>query len=292
MPPIRFVRLVARCAVTASVLAFMTMLAGCGGTTVSRGQVAQHKHLSAAEGACAVLGNGAAFYVCQPNFTIALSSSTNALRWTVHGAAASANGRKVFTDTHGVAQVVLKNGWPFGANGATGGVTVTGNVAQGTIVMVSFSPGPPMIPGYAVWKLPRDAVRLEANADGRSTPRLLADGRRVKPRLVIAPSRRLHDRAAERLLRRDVRKLEAVADGNVDGACSFYKTVGPNSTDASCAAALGVRGKRRAIESGLSSAMLLSYNGFTIAMLRIDGGASGLILDDGHFRVLDSSVAG
>jgi hypothetical protein len=94
------------------------------------------------------------------------------------------------------------------------------------------------------------------------------------------------------MLVRDVRHLEAVADGNVDGACGFYETVHRDATDASCAAALGVTGKHLEIEDGLLHARLLSYNGFTIAMLRIGVDGIGLILNDGHFRVLQSNVAG
>jgi hypothetical protein len=110
--------------------------------------------------------------------------------------------------------------------------------------------------------------------------------------LVIAPSHELHDPSLMALFTRDMRHLEAVADGNVAGACGFYQTMGTGANDGSCAQAIGLTGKRAAIERSLADATLLSYNGFTQAQNSINGQSIVWILDRGHFRFVQSNIAG
>jgi hypothetical protein len=267
-------------------------MVGCGSRASASSKAAPHQHLSAAVGRCGILG-GTAFYLCQPDFSITPDpGNTDPLRWTLTGAAKSSNGRKLFTDPYGRAQVQLQNGWPFGATGHQEGVVVRGRVAAGTIVQFSFAPTSTSIRGYAVWKLTRPASELRATTtDGGSAPELLADGARVHPTLVIAPSVGVHDAALWALFLADMSRLEAVADGHVAGACGFYPKTGPGATDASCAQAIGLAGKHAAIARSPRTAKILTYNGYTLAQSIIDGQPAEWMLDRGHFRFLETNVA-
>jgi hypothetical protein len=178
------------------------------------------------------------------------------VRWTLTGRAQSSNGRKLFT------------------------------------VVFSFAPAPTTLPGYAVWKLRRAAMNLRATTtDAGTSAELVADGKRVRPALVIAPSRRLQNKALDDLLRADMRHLEAVADGEISGACAFYSVTAANATDAGCAQAIGLTGKRAEIEKSIAAARIESYNGYTLARTILGGQPIGWVLDRGHFRFIQTNLA-
>src|SRR5262249_17459245 len=118
------------------------------------------------------------------------------------------------------AEVTLKNGWAFGPHS---GLRVTGKIRSGSIVFATFAPAPSLLRGLAVWKRskPASTLRLLTTRGGTSAS-LTVDGRRLAPRLVIAPARPTTDPALASLFRDDMRHLEAVANGDVSGACEFF----------------------------------------------------------------------
>jgi hypothetical protein len=136
------------------------------------------------------------------------------------------------------------------------------------------------------------AMNLRATTtDAGTSAELVADGKRVRPALVIAPSRRLQNKALDDLLRADMRHLEAVADGEISGACAFYSVTAANATDAGCAQAIGLTGKRAEIEKSIAAARIESYNGYTLARTILGGQPIGWVLDRGHFRFIQTNLA-
>jgi hypothetical protein len=245
---------------------------------------ARHLHLGAIVGHCNILGGAAAFYLCPPgNWTIPSQIQGGGdLRVTLVGGARSANGREVFDDPNGVGQVTLESGWPFKARG---GVVATGVVKPGSIIVFAYSPTPALQRGFAVWKLSRRFSRLTitTTADGRGAV-MVADGRRVAPTAVVAPARRTTSPRLKSIFSADMQHLAAVANGNVSGACEFFKPSNVKSDDAACARTIGLAGKATAITAALPAATLSDYNGYVLAAMTIDGQPVAWILDQGHFR--------
>jgi hypothetical protein len=262
-------------------LVLVLILVGGAGAATS----GPHKSLDAAVGKCRILGGGSAFYVCPP-FAGALplgeGSVSASVHWTLLGNAASSNGRSSFDDTHGVVQVVLRNGWPFGANS---GVRVTGHVAPRSLVFASFWPAPVLGLGYAVWQLPKGAanLRFETGKGGR-TASLIADGQRLAPTLVIPPATVLRSQSLAGLFKSDMERLAAIADGKPAGACNFYAPRLHMSDDNQCAQAIGLSGKAAAVRASVASARFWSYNGWTLGGATVGGQQLAWVLDGGHFR--------
>jgi hypothetical protein len=267
-----------------SLLVLLPLWLACGaGATALDGQ---HKSLDAVVGKCRILGGGTAFYVCPPfagTLPIGDGSVSAPLHWTLSGRAASSNGRRSFDDTHGVAQVLLRNGWPFGADS---GVVVTGHVVPHSLVFASFWTKPTLVSGYAVWRLPHGAAKLRLETGhGGHTVFLVVDGQLLPPTAVIPPASLLHSAALARLFRSNMRHLAVVADGDVAGACSFYRRSLHMSDDQHCADALGLSGKAAAVLASVGSARILSYNGWTLVESTINGQNLPWVLDAGTFRI-------
>jgi hypothetical protein len=252
-----------------------------------------HLSLGSAVGKCQSLGGAAAFYVCPPDYSIGdPGSDSRVLDWRLTGAAESSNGRTEFSDPNGIAQVVLENGWAFGATGREGGVVVTGPIAPGSIVVIAYAPTPTAVRGYAVWKLTRGTTKIESTVRHGTDAQLMSNGGRLRPTLVIEPSHVIHDPALKQIFMQDMHHLESIADGNVSGACSFYQDEAAGTDDGSCAQAIGLHAQRAAIESSIASARLITYNGYISSQTEINGQGIDLILDHGHFRFPDPNAPG
>jgi hypothetical protein len=241
-----------------------------------------HRSLEAVVGKCSTLGGE--FYVCPP-FRGALPVGGGGVsahvRWTLLGAARSSNGRRTFDDSHGLVQVILRNGWAF----SSGGVRVTGHIVRRSLVVAAFAPSPDVVRGYAVWRLPRGATTLRFTTlnRGRSVA-LKVDGRRAAPQLVISPAHRVHSASLVNIFGADMARLAHIAEGNFAGACSFYKPSLHMTNEQRCAEAIGVAGKAKAIRASVATARFSAYNGWTLADSTIDGERVPWVLDGGHFR--------
>src|SRR5262249_7738477 len=169
------------------------------------------------------VGGGEAFALCVPGAGVPPPNGAKVHFELLGNARTSFGGRRWPDLSNTFATVTLKNGWAFGSNS---GLRVMGKIRSGTIVFSNFAPVPSLLRGFAVWKLskPASTLRLLTTRAGTSAS-LTVDGRRLAPRLVIPPARPTLDPALANLFRDDMRHLEAVANGDVTGACEFF---GPN----------------------------------------------------------------
>lgn len=234
-------------------------------------------------GSCRVLGGGSGFYLCPPGFAMTHPAEGPPYRVELTGRAVSSNGRREFVQP-GASQVSLKNGRAFGPES---GVDVSGRIKPGSIVMFSYAPKPLLNRGFAVWKLRRPAshLRLRTLAGARQAE-LLADGTTLRAELMIAPATEIHDSAIRHLFAKDMQHLMAIANGDPNGACRFFKPSHSRVAESEdeCARIIGLPGRAAAIKASITTASFSAYNGYVVAQTVIEQQALVWILDQGHFR--------
>jgi len=261
-------------------VALVGALVAAAGVAAAADAIGPHQRLDPLLGPCKIVSSGYAFSLCAPEGWPE-SGQGSGLEVRLSGGARFSGGRKSVT-THDLAEVLLENGSAFAPRS---GVVVTGPMSRGSIVAFSFAPTPTTQRGYAVWKLPRRTSRLTITtaANGR-TATLVAGRHQVSPAAVIEPARPTHSLRFRTIFLADMHHLEAIANGNVRGACQFYKPTSAKAADSSCASAIGLDGQAKEIAAATPGATLSIYNGYVLASLTIGGQGVGLILDHGHFR--------
>ena len=177
---------------------------------------------------------------------------------------------------------------------------MTGQMKPGSIVSLSYRPTPGSLVGVSVWRLVMGASTVRVSTvDGAMGARLIADGHVVDPILAIPPPRKLEDDAIDKVFRDDMEHLEAVFQGDTDGACDFYDPaviadIGADrkpGTDADCARRMGEVNVAE-FEQAVAETEVSSWNGWTVVVFDHDEIRGSMILNDRrHFRFITEADA-